>query len=218
MAKTVMKSMKAAAKVMQRKAARKAAAKVMQRKAASREAAKVLQQKKETLTAMKARKNKVKKERASGSKEKPNVQKKRKEPASGSRDKPKVQKVRKVQQSVAGKSMARPCVVTPGPIVPNEVGNPVQLPGEGNRLLFGNRLEAGSRTGASSWEFNVVTYLMAEDWVKVQIARAYERWSRLNPDRLVTPSYFAVSWLIDKVRKGDFDSFLSMVGLTPEID
>ena len=136
MAKTVMKSMKAAAKVMQSKAARKAAAQVMQRKATSREAAKVLQQKKETLTAMKARKNKVKKERASGSKEKPNVQKKRKETASGSRDKPKVQKVRKVQQSVAGKSMARPCVVTPGPIVPNEAGNPCPAAGRGQQVAL----------------------------------------------------------------------------------
>ena len=52
---------------------------------------------------------------------------------------------------------------------------------------------------------------MAEDWVKVQIARAYERWSRLNPNRLVMPQ-------VEKIRKGDFDSFLDLVGLTPKID
>ena len=103
-----------------------------------------------------------------------------------------------------------------GEVVVNKEGEQVQMPGEGNRLLFGNRLRSGGSGGGSSWEFQVVNYLMAEEWVRVQISRAYERWSSQNPNRIVLPQYFAVSWLVEKIRLGHFDAYLDLVGMQPE--
>ena len=113
--------------------------------------------------------------------------------------KPNVQKARKVQKHIAIRSKpprprpsARPSSAVPkdkskrpaegaGRVILNEDGHEVPLPGPDGSLLFGNRVRSGSG-GGSSWEFQVVNYLMTEEWVSVQISMAYERWSFPEPE------------------------------------